>query len=413
MNDLTLRSERDPSEVELVIRMPVINRSRLTAAVLAAVLFVSVLTSGFATGVWIVVAIAVLDISSRIRKPQESENQDVPADSRVGGEANANCLNSGGRVIALFDEEVRNTSSELERIQYLANDAVAKLRDAFNNLHTDIGKEGEIVINLASLVSAQASDDKGGFDAMAGDLKGVLQTCIDQMVSLSERSILLVHGMDDMVAEMENMRVLIRSVERIAEQTNLLALNATIEAARAGEFGRGFAVVANEIRLLSVDAKRFGLELRDLLRDIEGMDALRTSISALTEQDLSAAVEAMDRLDSMVNEVRSLNGKISVNLADVQEIQTRVDSNVGQAVMALQFEDLVRQAAETVNNRMPVTVEAAQDMWSSIAEALMDDTGASAEVIEITIDQRIEALEQSRHKPVTATSLDGGDMELF
>lgn len=58
-------------------------------------------------------------------------------------------------------------------------------------------------------------------------------------------------------------------ITEISAQTNLLALNAAIEAAQAGEAGRGFAVVAEEIRKLSVEAKKSVNQIENLVEDVK------------------------------------------------------------------------------------------------------------------------------------------------
>jgi len=58
-------------------------------------------------------------------------------------------------------------------------------------------------------------------------------------------------------------------VENLANQTNMLALNAAVEAVRAGEQGKGFGVVATEIRKLTDKSKKFAVQIKDLVQDVQ------------------------------------------------------------------------------------------------------------------------------------------------
>ncbi|WP_246938518.1 methyl-accepting chemotaxis protein [Bacillus pinisoli] len=66
----------------------------------------------------------------------------------------------------------------------------------------------------------------------------------------------------------QEIQVIIGTINPISEQTNLLALNASIEAARAGEHGKGFAVVASEVRSLAEETKKATEEVRQTLSGI-------------------------------------------------------------------------------------------------------------------------------------------------
>ncbi|RUM89139.1 MAG: hypothetical protein DSZ24_01985, partial [Thermodesulfatator sp.] len=96
----------------------------------------------------------------------------------------------------------------------------------------------------------------------------------------------------------------------ISDQTNLLALNATIEAARAGEAGKGFAVVANEVKELAKQTANAAEDITKMIRSIQ--------------QDIQAAVKAIDEVSQAINEVSDF----STSIANAAEEQTSVVEDV-------------------------------------------------------------------------------------
>ncbi len=103
-----------------------------------------------------------------------------------------------------------------------------------------------------------------------------------------------VEGLNASTSEIGNV---IGLISKIAQQTNLLALNATIEAARAGEAGRGFAVVATEVKALSAETQK-------------ATDEIARRVGQL-QQDARASIEALERISSIINNVRPVFSTIA------------------------------------------------------------------------------------------------------
>ncbi len=112
----------------------------------------------------------------------------------------------------------------------------------------------------------------------------------------------------------------------IAAQTNLLALNAAIEAAQAGDAGRGFAVVAEEIRKLSVEAKKSVNEIENLVKDVQAdTDIALKAMNEMTEQvskGLTVSVSASDTFEEISNSsVNTLNESQNILQATQEQIR--------------------------------------------------------------------------------------------
>jgi methyl-accepting chemotaxis protein len=122
--------------------------------------------------------------------------------------------------------------------------------------------------------------------------------------------------------EINQITLMIGSINQIAQQTNLLALNAAIEAARAGEQGRGFAIVAEEVRALSTKTGQATDQVKSLVSAILNSANLVDNQVSLVFQRFRENAELAKQGIQLTDEIRDGVGKIVVNAIDsAQQIE--------------------------------------------------------------------------------------------
>ena len=205
---------------------------------------------------------------------------------------------------------------------------------------------------------------------------------VDIMTRLKEQSEILSEtngqvsdSMGKLQENVENVRNITKTIFSISSRTNLLALNASIESARAGEAGRGFAVVADEIRELSEKTRKETENIATILEAlnanaVETADAVGRSMEVSEQQDKMIA-EASDQFGA-------LNGNVNELVADIQEIDTMLESlsnannrivdNIMQLSATTEEVTASAQQSASMSDKNRVNTEKAQEVLKQVLE---------------------------------------------
>ncbi len=239
---------------------------------------------------------------------------------------------------------------DLERVRSLVSEAVAQLNDVFNHYNRHAADQKELVARIITDMGEDGAEaEELNLQRFAQDTKDILQFLIESMLQISKQTVHTVYKIDDMASEFEQIFALLNEVKSIADRTNLLALNAAIEAARAGEAGRGFAVVADEVRNLSLHSTQFSDKIGQQVERTRGMFAeVRALISEVASKDLNTAITAKGRADEMVARLSEFGEQTAAKVGEIGGITAAIDEVTANAVRGLQFEDIVRQLVEHV-----------------------------------------------------------------
>ncbi|MBU0752721.1 MAG: chemotaxis protein [Gammaproteobacteria bacterium] len=274
-----------------------------------------------------------------------------------------------------------------------------------------------------SVTGADGDDDsKRSFDSFVTNTSGVMQRVVDSVITNSKLGMELVELTDGIAQRTRDVQGILSEIGAIAKQTNLLALNAAIEAARAGEAGRGFAVVADEVRDLSGRTTQFSQQISTLMKGMqESVAQTEQTIERLASQDMNFALESKREVEDILHHLDADNQSRIEAISRLGSGADDMASQVGQAVMALQFQDMVSQLISHVLRRVEalegVLHETAALGDALRADARSGDTAAALHDLHArtgAINLRLKSLtSDNTNNPVSQQAITEGDIELF
>jgi len=323
----------------------------------------------------------------------------------------------------VLTEEANHSLEDLDQTRSLIGDVIVSLQKSFEGLNEQAHEQEKLVLSLIESVAAsdaQDADPKANisFKQFAEETNGVLSFFVDQVVGISKDSMAMVFSIDDLASQMDKVVSLLGDVQTIADQTNLLALNAAIEAARAGEAGRGFAVVADEVRKLSQDSNQFSEEIRGVVSKAMGnIKSAQSTIGNIASKDMNFAIRSKEHVDEMFEDMTRINQFVSDRLETVSSISDNISDNVATVIRSLQFEDILRQLIEHIQQRMTGIDKLSRQMKASVTEQNISVMQGDISPAYFELKKELEIIRDSRVKEnqrtVRQKNMVEGGAELF
>ena len=306
-----------------------------------------------------------------------------------------------------LDNEVGELQQHVARVQTLLADAIGQLTHGFTGLSEQVERQHKLAQSLIKRYSDHGAErDDVNFGAFVSTTQETMGLFVDATVETSHTSMLLVERMGTISKKISDILVSTEDMEDIAKQTNLLALNAAIEAARAGEAGRGFAVVADEVRTLSMRATEFSNQIRDHVGGVHHeLKQAEQSVSQLAAKDMSFALTSKKQVTNMLDQLDRMNGRTVSVVQELDGIAREVDSRVGQAITALQFQDMTSQLLGQLSQHHLRLQHVSQVLQQLAAAPATDWAGL--------VGQASDHLAEGVATPVAQRTFAAGDVELF
>jgi methyl-accepting chemotaxis protein len=301
-------------------------------------------------------------------------------------------------------ELLAENKCSIDNINSTQQDAVDTLTAAFNGLRELAESQSANVQQL--LLTDLEEDGSPWMVHFAKKIGETLERFVTTTVNMSEASMGLVAKVGMINNLMPSVIKALKDIDQIAGQTNLLALNAAIEAARAGEAGRGFAVVADEVRALSNRSAGFSEQIQKMLKDIENqVKMLTVDIGFVASQDLNYVIESkkyvQDAMSQLLDKADS-NIKHNGALAGSNKV---LQQSIDDVMRSLQFGDINSQHLQFTGDG----IDFVRAQFLSLAE----EKDSSIESIVSAKCQQLREFREQRFNPVSSSSIDSGDIELF
>ncbi|MFQ3197831.1 MAG: methyl-accepting chemotaxis protein [Paraglaciecola sp.] len=285
-------------------------------------------------------------------------------------------------------------------------DAISLLTGAFSDLQNMINLQGKSIVSLITVGNESKALYSDKMREFAHSTEVTLDRFIQSTVDMSASSSELLCRVNKIHEALPLVMQALKDIDGIASQTNLLALNAAIEAARAGEHGRGFAVVADEVRSLSSRSSQFSESIQKRLRFINNeISSLTTEVGTLASYDVTYVIDAKRdikaALTGIIHKAESDAGVIS----HLDEISQNLESALGQAIRALQFDDINNQSLAFTKETLGYIKELLSVACAPEGDAMLEDFNRCRDAF--------RAKREGKHNPVSSVDMEAGELELF
>ena len=352
-------------------------------------------------------------------------HEQTGAEENAGRDAQELIAETGGALLRCsreFGQQFDETRGELARAQQIFSEAITTLLNSFHSMTEQSRRQQQLGLQVIEQNTQGGNGAGSGFESFAQQTSQTLRCFVDSVVDNSKLAMELVEMTDRISGQVRDILGMLGEIEGISKQTNLLALNAAIEAARAGEAGRGFAVVADEVRDLSGRTSHFSQQIRGRMGNMQkSIGDAEAAINKMAAQDMTFALNSKQEVEQAMQSVEQLNTLTGRTVGELQHIAESMEQSVSQAVISLQFQDMVTQLIGHVSTRLDELHEIMRDLGglasaveSAVPGGLLPSTAEKLRAHLQTVGSRLDRIHQNTsNNPVRQESYSSGEVELF
>jgi methyl-accepting chemotaxis protein len=164
------------------------------------------------------------------------------------------------------------------------------------------------------------------------------------------------------------------------------------------------------VRRLSQHSRQFSERLRTQIEELKTTTAaVRKVVGGVASTDLNVSLEAKGRVDAMMVDIKKVNARMAQSLQEISTVMHEMHTEVGVAVRALQFEDIISQLLHYTEKPLGTL----RCLGTALAAAAETNDSTPLLALGTTLAHRREEEQTETHKPVAQMSMHAGDVELF
>jgi len=260
-------------------------------------------------------------------KENTVQSSNVSHDLTAGVEETAAAINQIIANIASIQKQIQNVDNSVVS----TGAAVEQITENIEKLEKEIETQASMVEESSASITQMMSSLNSVANITEKKTEGVKQLEESAIRGKEQLDLTNKTFKESVVARMDAIQEMAKTIESIANQTNLLSMNAAIEAAHAGEYGNGFAVVAEEIRKLADNSARSSKEISLILKQVmNGVNETGASAQATSVEFEKILLEVKDTKNAL-QEINSNTRELTIGGSEiikaVEELNT-VTSNI-------------------------------------------------------------------------------------
>lgn len=206
-----------------------------------------------------------------------------------------------------------------------------------------MAQRAQRAVNAAQEAIPTGRDARAGNDLIS-EMRQVLELLLDKVQAsceFSRQTSAKLTQSEDRLAAVETT---LNDVEDISNRARLVALNGQIEASRLGESGRAFEVVSNETKTLSMHAAKTSESIRSRMSELTSeLTSTSRAMTREAEESTRSFLESQEKVHQLLNMLDASNQQMHASLNVMAETSQALSTDIGRAVMSLQFQDRVTQ----------------------------------------------------------------------
>ncbi len=261
-------------------------------------------------------------------------------------------------------QQLEEVDQHVSEVMNHAESAVVEIGKRFVEVTRKTRKQVELAVGLLSRTGSEeaASDGKSLTDYIhASDT--LLKSLGEQLVVLSDQLAGLAARQEAVREESKRIDGALDQLASLASEIRVLALDSS---RRGGTDNRAFVEMTDRVRALSLTADESSRAIRRTLEDIKAQaGSTDAAIRNLAKQARDAGKKSNEEVIELTGATLQKTQEVNAALGEIGELGERIQADINQIVIELQFQDITQQKLQRL--KQPMLSELATS-WLSMFE---------------------------------------------